>query len=149
MYWISRRLPYEYNLPLFLVTFLDPDTKEPISACPRGLLERTVDKIRAHDGQQWECMAGVEYEYFQLRETPESVEEKGFVGLKALTPGMHGYSMLRPSLNNAYFHELMDNAAAFGIDVEAHRESTSPLSCHRRPSLTQASVRHGDGPGSL
>lgn len=32
-------------------------------------------------------MAGVEYEYFQFKETPESLEEKGFTNLKALTPG--------------------------------------------------------------
>lgn len=81
----SRRLPYENNLPLFLVTFFDPDTKESISACPRGLLTRTADLAREMGG--WECMAGCEYEYFQFKETPKSLEEKKWTNLQALTPG--------------------------------------------------------------
>lgn len=32
-------------------------------------------------------MAGCEYEYFQFKETPKSLEEKKWVGLEALTPG--------------------------------------------------------------
>jgi len=32
-------------------------------------------------------MAGAEYEYFQFKETPKSLEEKKWVGLEALTPG--------------------------------------------------------------
>lgn len=36
---------------------------------------------------QWECMAGCEYEYFQFKETPESIEQKKWTGLKPLTPG--------------------------------------------------------------
>ncbi|KAL7411214.1 hypothetical protein BDY24DRAFT_397080 [Mrakia frigida] len=119
-----RRLPYENNLPLFLVTFFDPDTKESISACPRGLLSRTADKARELGG--WECMAGCEYEYFQFKETPKSLEEKKWVGLEALTPGMHGYSMLRPSLNNGYFLDLYDKAEEFGIEIEAHHTETGP-----------------------
>ena len=40
-----RRIPWEHNVPFFLITFLDPETKEPICACPRGLLQRQVEKI--------------------------------------------------------------------------------------------------------
>lgn len=32
-------------------------------------------------------MAGCEYEYFQFKETPKSLEAKKWVGLEALTPG--------------------------------------------------------------
>lgn len=40
-----RRIPWEDNVPFFLVSFFDPDSMEPVSACPRGLLKRTVDKL--------------------------------------------------------------------------------------------------------
>ncbi|CED85477.1 glutamine synthetase guanido kinase [Phaffia rhodozyma] len=120
-----RRLPFEYNLPFFLLTFLDPDTKEPVSACPRGLLGRTMDKVRKLvDGA--DGLAGVEYEYFQFKETPESLEKKQWTGLTALTPGRHGYSVLRPLLNNEYFHDLHNKAEAFGIQIEAHHTETGP-----------------------
>lgn len=40
-----RRIPWENDVPFFLVSFLDPDTMEPISVCPRGLLRRQMDKL--------------------------------------------------------------------------------------------------------
>lgn len=42
-----RRIPWEDNVPFFLVSFYDPDTKEPICACPRGLLRTQLDKLAA------------------------------------------------------------------------------------------------------
>ena len=52
-----RRIPWEDNVPFFLVSFLDPDTKGPISACPRGLLNTAVKKLEA---QGLQAMAGGE-----------------------------------------------------------------------------------------
>ena len=46
-------------MPFFLVSFLDPDTKEPICACPRGVLKKAVKKA---EESGFECYAGVEYE---------------------------------------------------------------------------------------
>ena len=40
-----RRIPWEDNVPLFLVSFFDPDTKERISADPRGLLRTAMKKV--------------------------------------------------------------------------------------------------------
>lgn len=57
-------LPWENNAPFFLVTFLDPDTLEPICACPRGTLKKAVGKLEA---KGWEAIAGIEYEYFQFK----------------------------------------------------------------------------------
>ena len=36
---------------------------------------------------------------------------------------VHGYSMLRTQMNNDYFHDLFDESAKFGIEIEGHRES--------------------------
>lgn len=52
-----RRIPWEDNVPFFLVSFYDPDTEEPLSACPRSLLKRQVDKLAK---KSWGAMAGGE-----------------------------------------------------------------------------------------
>ncbi|KAG9046763.1 hypothetical protein FS837_003693 [Tulasnella sp. UAMH 9824] len=118
-----RRIPWEKDVPFFLVTFLDPDTKEPICVCPRGTLKKTVSKL-AERG--WDAMAGVEYEYFQFKENAHSVAEKKFTGLEALTPGMHGYSLLRTTLNKDYFNDLFDECLKFGVQIESHHTETGP-----------------------
>lgn len=41
-----RRIPWENNIPFFLVSFREPGG-ESLSACPRSLLERAVEKIES------------------------------------------------------------------------------------------------------
>lgn len=43
-----RRIPWENDIPFFLLSFYDPDTKESLSACPRSLLGRAVADIDKH-----------------------------------------------------------------------------------------------------
>jgi glutamine synthetase len=52
-----RRIPWENNVPFFLISFQDPDTGSSLSACPRSLLKRTVAKL--HD-KGYGAMAGGE-----------------------------------------------------------------------------------------
>ena len=40
-----RRIPWEDNVPFFLVSFLDPDTQRPIATCPRSLLKEAAEKF--------------------------------------------------------------------------------------------------------
>ncbi|KAF7304954.1 Gln-synt-C domain-containing protein [Mycena kentingensis (nom. inval.)] len=118
-----RRIPWENNVPFFLVNFLDPDTQEPLIVDPRGLMRITTERAIAVDRH---CFAGVEYEYFNFQETPQSVAAKNFTGLNPLTPGMHGYSLLRTQLNNDYFHDLFDESARFQVSLEGHHTETGP-----------------------
>ncbi|KAJ4497877.1 hypothetical protein C8R41DRAFT_758394 [Lentinula lateritia] len=118
-----RRIPWENNVPFFLVSFLDPDTKEPLVVDPRGILKITSDRAAVSHRS---CYAGVEYEYFNFKETPLSLAEKKFQNLTPLTPGMHGYSLLRTQLNNEYFHSIFDEASKFGVDIEGHHTETGP-----------------------
>ena len=46
-------------MPFFLVSFFDPDTRDPICADPRGVLKKATG-IAKRQGR--ECFAGVEYE---------------------------------------------------------------------------------------
>jgi glutamine synthetase len=50
-----RRIPWEKNIPFFLLSFLDPDTGKSVSACPRSLLKRSLAKLEK-DG--YGAMAG-------------------------------------------------------------------------------------------
>lgn len=50
-----RRIPWENHIPFFLVSFFDPDTNEPLSACPRQLLKKQIDKLAT---KGWGAMAG-------------------------------------------------------------------------------------------
>lgn len=50
-----RRIPWEDNMPFFLVSFLDPETLESVSACPRSLLARAVKEI---EKEGYKAMAG-------------------------------------------------------------------------------------------
>ena len=40
-----RRIPWEDNVPFFLISFMDPDTGGPLSACSRGLLKTAAEKL--------------------------------------------------------------------------------------------------------
>ncbi|CAE6535874.1 unnamed protein product [Rhizoctonia solani] len=118
-----RRISWEANVPFFLLSFLDPETHEPIPVCPRGTLAKA---IKSAESCGWEPVAGVEYEYFQYKETPQTVAEKRFTNLSPLTSGMHGYSLLRTQLNQEYFHDLFDESKKFGIEIEGHHTETGP-----------------------
>lgn len=49
---LMRRIPWEDNVPLFLLSFCDPDTKEPISVCPRcASLVHIVDRVLRSKGE--------------------------------------------------------------------------------------------------
>jgi len=50
-----RRIPWERDMPFFLLSFYDPDTGAPLSACPRSLLARQVKKLETNG---WKAMAG-------------------------------------------------------------------------------------------
>lgn len=54
-----RRIPWENNVPFFLLSFLDPETREPICADPRGALKKVTDRAVE---KGWHCYAGCEYE---------------------------------------------------------------------------------------
>ena len=54
-----RRIPWENDVPFFLVFFLDPETNMPLSVDPRGVLKVAAERA-AQDG--YDCFSGVEYE---------------------------------------------------------------------------------------
>ncbi|KAF9920500.1 hypothetical protein FBU30_009677 [Linnemannia zychae] len=118
-----RRIPWENNIPFFLLSFYDPDTKAPLYVCPRSVLKKVTDELASLG---WEAMCGMELEFYNFKETPNSLVEKGFHNLEALTPGMFGYSLLRPSMNQDYFYDIFDQCKNFGINLEGFHTETGP-----------------------
>jgi len=118
-----RIIPWEGNTPFFLVSFVHPDTRVPLIVDPRGLLKNITERWA---GTGLQCFAGVEFEYFIFKETPQTVADKGFHNLQPLTPGMHGYSLLRTQLNKEYFQDIFHQCLDFDISIEGHHTETGP-----------------------
>ena len=59
--------------------------------------------LRRAEKLGFQVMCGVEYEWFNFRETPQTWAAKQGVGPETLTPGMFGYSVLRMNQNREFF----------------------------------------------
>jgi glutamine synthetase len=69
-------------------------------------------------------MCGMEFEWFNFVETPQSWAAKQGVDPTPLTPGMFGYSLLRANENGDFFRALMAELGDFGVPNEGlHTES--------------------------
>ncbi|KAL2042596.1 hypothetical protein N7G274_004355 [Stereocaulon virgatum] len=133
-----RRIPWEDNVPFFLLSFMDPDTGGPVSACPRGLLKTASDKLEKHG---YGAMAGAEYEFFQFRapvdptvptsernssSTARFLRENPANSLPPLTEGMFGYSLTRPVHNQEYYYGIYDACEKFRCNIEGWHTESGP-----------------------
>ncbi|KAJ3299895.1 hypothetical protein HK104_006252 [Borealophlyctis nickersoniae] len=118
-----RRIPWENNQPFYLVDFYNPVTNEPYELCPRSLLKRIVKEC---EDRGYKALCGMEFEWYNFQETPTTLAQKKGVGLNPLTPGMFGYSLVRPTLNQSFFDDIFDQCAKFGVPLEALHTETGP-----------------------
>ena len=68
----------------------------------------------------------MEFEWFNFKETPESLREHAFAKPQPITPGMFGYSLLRASQNQPFFTALMDELLKFRVPIEGLHTETGP-----------------------
>jgi glutamine synthetase len=122
-----RTVPWDNDVPFFLGDF-------DLDVCPRQLLKRVLARAK-QAGVSPKC--GVEFEWFNFRETPQSLAAKGHADPQPLTPGMFGYSVLRASLNQPYFAALMDQLRAFRVPLEGLHTETGP-------GVTEAAIVFSD-----
>ena len=112
-----RKIPWEQGLPMVLADFGEA------YVCPRSLLK----KIR--EGALSTGIVPVfsqEFEWFNFEETPQELHDKGFSGIRPLTPGMFGYSILRSSMKSTYFQDIFNQLEEFGIPIEGLHTETGP-----------------------
>ena len=117
-----RRVPWDNNIPFFLGDFVKSNG-DALEVCPRQLLKRVI-KRAADAGFVSKC--SMEFEWFNFRDTSQSLADKKFIAPTPLTPGMFGYSVLRTSNNQPYFSAIMDDLRAFGVPVEGLHTETGP-----------------------
>ncbi len=117
-----RQIPWENDLPFFLADFSHPAGKD-FAACPRALLKR-VSRQCVDLGYHAEYAQ--EFEWFNFRESPQSLAEKGFRNMQPLTPGMFGYSILRPSQESEFNEALFDWLGEFDVTLEGLHTETGP-----------------------
>jgi glutamine synthetase len=118
----ARRVPWDGDVPFFLGEFVNADGT-PFALCPRQTLKRVLKRAEKLGLLP---MAGMEFEWFNFKETPDSWAAKKGVGPQSLTPGMFGYSLLRMNENREFFNALMDQMAAFGVPIEGLHTETGP-----------------------
>lgn len=117
-----RNIPWDNNVPFFLADFENEDGS-PLGVCPRQLLKKVVQKANSMGFQPF---CGLEFEFFNFRETPDSLEKKSYNNLESITPGMFGYSMIRSTINQPYFTTIIDDLNDFGVPVEGLHTETGP-----------------------
>jgi glutamine synthetase len=117
-----REVPWDGNVPFFLGDFVRSDG-QPLEVCPRQLLKRVIARLKTAG---FEAMGSLEYEWFNFRETSQSLAEKGHAHPHTLTPGMFGYSIIRMAQNRPFLNALMDEMAAFRVPIEGLHTETGP-----------------------
>ncbi|KAI1261464.1 hypothetical protein F5Y18DRAFT_401289 [Xylariaceae sp. FL1019] len=124
-----RRIPWEDDIPFVLIHFHDPDTMEPVCADPRGLLKTTVGKLQ---DKGYNAMAGVEFEFFQFKTSEPNTSAAAYMknnvahDIPALTEGMFGYSITRPTLNKDYYYDVYNSCEKFRCDIEGWHTESGP-----------------------
>ena len=117
-----RTVPWQENIPFFLGDFSKADGSSP-AACSRSLLKRIANECA---GMGYYPEFAQEFEWFNFRETPQSLQQKGFANLETLTPGMFGYSILRTSQEGSFYNDLFNLLYQFNIPIEGLHTETGP-----------------------
>lgn len=118
----KRSVPWEDSTDLYLLDMFTA-SGERLPIAPRSVMQRVLDAVNQAG---FEARLAAEYEFFLFEETPHSLAEKSYTGLKNLSPGMFGYSILRASAQAPLMHDLLDQMAAFDVELEGLHTETGP-----------------------
>lgn len=114
-----REVYEEPGMLFFQAEFADDAEK----LCPRGVLKRV---LQIADSMDLNVQAAFEYEFFLFEETPHSIREKDYQNLKPITPGFFGYSMLRNSVHNEMYQDLLSLCEYMDFSLEGLHTETGP-----------------------
>ena len=120
-----RNVPWDDGVDFFLGEFVvaRDGALEPFPLDGRQVLKRVLARA-AKLGVVPMC--GLEFEWFNFVETPQSWAAKQGIDPTPLTPGMFGYSLLRANQSRDYFKALFEDMAAFGVPIEGLHTETGP-----------------------
>lgn len=125
-----RAMPLENGDLFFLAEF----TQEAEKVCPRGLLRRVLKKA---ENMGFKALAGFEYEFFVFNESPDSIREKAYQNLNAMGPAEFGYSVLRNSVFDSTYHNILNLCEQMDFPLEGLHEETGP-------GVLEAAIAHDE-----
>ncbi len=110
----SRMLPLEKDTMLFLCDF--EKNKNCKNLCPRSLLKKTLKeatKINIHFN------SSLLFDFTIFNETMQSIKDKNFENLEYFMSDTLGYSILQNSVNNEFYHELINFYEQMNIPINS------------------------------
>ncbi|GFF36243.1 type-1 glutamine synthetase 2 [Aspergillus lentulus] len=130
-----RRIPWEDNIPFFLVRFVQ--NEKPVTADGRSMLRSITDKLAEANCQ---AMAGVELEFMnfqtpsqdgysngsQTRDIAAFLERNAPSALRPMTAGSFSYSATRPVAFKKYFWDIFNTSARFNCGIEGWHTEGGP-----------------------
>ncbi|KAJ1716091.1 glutamine synthetase [Aspergillus flavus] len=130
-----RRIPWEDDIPFFLVRFIQ--NGQTVSADGRNMLKSICDKLAAENCQG---MAGVELEFMNFQTPSEdgysngsqtqniaAFLEKNTPGsLRPITAGSFSYSATRPVAFKKYFYDIFNTCAQINCGIEGWHTEGGP-----------------------
>jgi len=128
-----KPVPWEARAAFALADFYQRDGA-PLPFCPRQTLKRVIAQAET---MGYRPQMAAEYEFFVFEESPETLESKGYRGLKPESPGMFCYSLLRASARAEFVRTLMDGLGDFGIELEG-------LHTEAGPGAFEAAIKYDD-----
>jgi glutamine synthetase len=117
-----RTIPWQDDMPMFIADFSKEDGND-LQVCPRSLLKRIALQCRS---MGFHPEFSQEFEWFNFLETPQSLHHKDFKQIESLSPGMFGYSVLRPSQNSSFNNDLFNLLEKFNVSLEGLHTETGP-----------------------
>ncbi len=117
-----RTIPWNENIPFFLADFSKSNGTS-LAACSRSLLKKIA--AECHE-MGFHPEFAQEFEWFNFKETPKTLQDKDFNNLEPLTPGMFGYSILRTSENSDFYNDLYNLLFEFNVPLEGLHTETGP-----------------------
>lgn len=116
-----RTIPWQNGIPFFLADFSGERSAD--VPCPRTLLRRIAGQC---EEMGFHPEFAQEFEWFNFNETPKSLQQKSFTNIEPLSPGMFGYSVLRPSQHSDFYYDLINLLTDFNIPIEGIHTETGP-----------------------
>jgi glutamine synthetase len=116
-----RTISWQNDMPFFLADFSGEGNDG--VPCPRTLLKRIAQEC---ENLGYHPEFAQEFEWFNFSETPKSLADKNYTDPEPLTPGMFGYSILRPSQQSDFYYDLVNLLEKFGIPLEGLHTETGP-----------------------
>jgi len=117
-----RTIPWQDNIPFFIADFSKADGTS-LAACSRSLLRKITAECEA---MGYHPEFAQEFEWFNFKETAQTLQDKNYGDIQTLTPGMFGYSILRTSQQGGYYYDLFNLLQQFNIPLEGLHTETGP-----------------------